>query len=381
MKKIFVGLKWFLAFSKRLLKRPSFILTLLIIPVVTFSMSLVGEQESGVLTVALASNGEKTPVYEDIVDELTGRASSMLYYEAESVRDAIEDVRDGKANWVWIFAEDLPSAMSAYARAESSEPLCEVYLKEDTIIMQLTREKLHSILYKHLSYDIFVDYMNRKELDIEEANEAEYRRYFDEQNALMKNGVIDFKFYNAPEKTIEDVNYLTSPLRGMLATAILVCCLAEMMFSLEDECAGKYGMFPVSRRLSLHITAVLASGVLSSIAVFVALRCSGIIKGDLYDVHLLLLYAIMTVGFCVFVGIIVRAPSKLCIAFPILTVATIALCPIFVNTSSFVPVKSLLPTYHYLLSTNDVSHVKYMVLYAIVIYLLDVAAYKMLNRE
>lgn len=381
MNSISISLKWFAAFIKRLLKKKLFLLTLLFIPIITLAMSVVSEEDSGIISVALASRDDDNPIYHEIVDELLGETSSMLFYECETADEAVGHVKSGDANCAWIFSDNYSESMRSYVKGDSSATLCEIVLKDDSILYQLSREKLFSLIYKHLSYEIFVDFMDRKDLDTEYANEVEYRKYFDEQKNSINDKIVDFVFLDAPEKTLDDVNYLTSPLRGLLAVAVLISCLASMLYSLDDESRGKYAMFPISKRFLLHIMAVLAAGFLVSIAVFAALYFSGLAQNVVYEILLLALYSVMVVGLCVFIGIICVKPSRLCILFPILIVATISLCPIFVNTTRFGIVKAMIPTNHYLLATTDSSKIKFMVIYIVAVYVLDVITYKVLNKE
>ncbi|MBE6681268.1 MAG: ABC transporter permease [Ruminococcaceae bacterium] len=379
---IITNLKWFLAFFKRMSRKPVFLVTLLIIPVICIAMNVVSDEESGIMIIGLSSYDVNDSVYKNIARELKSESTSLLFVEYSTPDEAIEDVKKGKASSAWVFADDLDKTMAEFVSGNTEEKLCNVYLNEDTVLKQLSREKLHGVLFKNLSYDIYVNFMNSRNIDSEYADENTYKELFDAQKESLSDELIAFEFYNSPNKKIEDTNYLTSPLRGLLATALIICCLAAMMYSLEDENEGKYAMFPINKRLKLHYLSSYASVLYVFVAVIIAMSFSGLLRENIFlEIIYLLVYCIISVGFCVAVGIVCKKKARLCFAFPMLIVLTIALCPIFVSVPGLEPIKVMLPTYHYLMTFVDPLHFSHMLLYAVIIYGLDFVLYRLLNRE
>ena len=381
MKKLSTYLKWYFALTKRLLKKPSFLFTLLLIPLIAFSMNLVSKQDSGIITVAVAGKDKNDSIYTEILSELLSDNSSMLFYEAESPEDAKKALRNGKANSAWIFEDNLEERISRYVEKTKGNHLVEVYLVKDTVLYQLSREKLYSYLYKNLSYDVLVDFMDDQNFELESANEQTYRELFDKEKASLSNSIIEFVPYGAPEKKIQNLSYVTSPLKGLLAAALLICCLAAMMYSLQDEANGKYSMFAYNRRLAIHFIACLAAALFVSVTVFAA----RIILNDVYNIWIELvssiLYVIMVTGFCTLVGVVCKSPVRMCLVLPLIIVAVLAVCPIFVNTKGFMVIKLILPTYYYIQSTVDGRFLLYMLLYCFIIYPLCFILYRIFNKE
>lgn len=379
---IITNLKWFVAFVKRMSRKPVFLLTLLIIPVICIAMNVSSKEESGIMTIGLSSYDTSNEIYKKISQELMDESTSLLFVEYETPDEAIDDVRKGKISSAWVFAGNLEEKMSDFVSGNTESKLCNVYLNEDTILKKLSREKLHGVLFKNLSYDIYADFMNSRGIDSEYANEETFKALFDEQKESLSDELIAFEFYNSPNKKIEDTNYLTSPLRGLLATALIICCLAAMMYSLEDENEGKYAMFQINKRLKLHYLSSYASVLYVFVAVILAMSFSGLLRENIFlEIVYLLVYCIISVGFCVAVGIVCKKKSRLCFVFPMLIVMTIALCPVFVSVPGLDFVKKLLPTYHYLMTFVDHLHFAYMLIYAVVIYALDFVLYRILNKE
>lgn len=378
---IITNFKWFFSFVKRLYKKPVFLLTLLIIPFVCFVMNISSNQESGIITIGLSSYDIEDSIYKDIRDELKGEATAILFIEYSSPEEAVEAVKKGKVSSSWVFYDGLADRMAEFASGNTETKLCNVYLNQDTVLKKLSREKLHGVLFKNLSYDIYTDFMNSRQLENYGADEDQLRRIYNEQKANLSHDLIEFKFYNSPERSIDDANYLTSPLRGLLAVALIICCLAAMMFSLEDEENGKYGLFSLRSRLKLHFLSTFAASLYVFFAIIIALWLSnGFKERIIIEILYLAIYSIISVGFCVAIGILLKSKIRLCVVFPVLIVSSIVLCPIFINVPGFEVLKAVLPTYYYLKSFVDSNYLIYMIIYGAVVYLLDIVLYKALNK-
>lgn len=381
MRRMHFVFKWFFAFVKRLLRKKSFLFTLLLIPILTYAFTLSSEDESGVMKIAISSRDSECKNYNSILSEIkNGKKSALLFVEYEDPYDAKKAVRNGKADCAWIFEDDFEKQCKKYASGDKSATLCEVILKEDTSFTKLAREKLYSLLYKAISFDIFSQFMDERDIQNENFNEETYRKYFDKVKSGMNENLINVTFFGNEEKSTDDVNYLTSPLKGLLATAMLISCYAAMMFSLEDEREGKYACFPLSRRLSIHFLFVFSAGVIVSIAVFASLIISNNTEKAVYDMLMLLLYTFMCVFFCTFIGILCRTSSRMCALLPLLIAGVVCLCPIFLNTNGFAALKMFLPTYHYMQTLLDSSNLTLALIYTFCLLFGNIVLYKAVNR-
>ncbi len=379
MKNLAVNFKWFLALMKRLLKKPSFIVILLIIPLMTFAISKsVTSEESGILTCLLTSENMDCEIYNQVKNELIKNSTSVVFVEVESKDKAIEEVKSGKADCAWVFKDDLERKMQLFVLSKTYKPsLVEVITTNDNVFQRLSREKLYSCLYKALSFDVFKSFMNDKFL----INDEELREMFDQTKDNLSEDVIVLEFLGAPEKKAEEANYLLSPLKGLLAVAMLLSMLSAMMYSLQDEQMGKLAMFPKSKRIALHYSGVLASCAIVVIIVLLSRFAAGDISDIRLEIISLLIYVFTSSCFAVFIGVVCKTPKHMCIAFPTITLLSLALCPIFVNLASFKPFAMLLPTYYYLMAVVDDKYLWHGLLYGIIVFVLSRASYKLLNRE
>lgn len=382
MKSIINALKWYRALTKRLLKKPLFLITLLFIPLATFSVGVISEEDSGIITVALCSESQgEDELYNEIKGEILNEESSFRFVEYNDVDSIIEDIKTGKLNCAWVFKSDLSQRISSFVRDNNFDALVDVYVSKDSTLYKLSRERLYGYLYKSLSYDVFLDFMEFKGFESTQENIEIYTQLFEVNKNNLSDKIIEIEFINAPEENIEDLNYVSSPLNGILAIVMLICCLAAMMYSLEDEEAGRYSMFPINRRLAIHFASVLSAAVFVGISVFLSRLLMGDVGDFLLEAINMLLYIVSCVGFCTLIGVVCKKSTRMCFLFPITAVACLALCHVFFAVSDSIFVKFALPTFYYIKTMFDASFFMYTFIYVAVIYLLCFGVYRISNRE
>jgi len=109
MKKFKTSLTRILIFNKRLLKKPSFILILCLIPLFVLSLVFFTKEESGILTITLCAEDNNDPLANEIISSLMSNDGVLIFVKSESVDEAYESVRLGKSDAAWIFEKDLQS--------------------------------------------------------------------------------------------------------------------------------------------------------------------------------------------------------------------------------------------------------------------------------
>ncbi len=384
MNKFTVALKWYFALTKRLLKKPAFLIALILIPVITISVTVISKEESGIMTIAISAEDLDDEIYKGIVTTLNNEESSILYKEYSSPEKAKEAVERGKADSAWIFKEDISGKIKESVWENKDIPFAEVLVTKDSIFHKLAREKLYSLLYEHYSREVTLKIgseekvFKKADVDVDEVLNS----YFDEYSKSLDKGLINFTFLNNENKELDDINYIASPLRGLLAVALTLCCYAAMMFSLHDENKGKYSMFSISKRLFLHYSNCFAAAILVAVMIFISLLVTRNIDNVITELCATVLLVFGAVFFCTFIGIICRTPGRMCIMLPLVSVMMLALCPIFINVNSMDWLSVCLPPTLYLRScVVSHSYLLQMLIYVAVGYVLSFLSYKALNRE
>ncbi len=359
LKKAFV---WYYMLNKRLIKKIGFLLILATIPLLTFSFTnFVDTEETGILRIALVAEDAEDESAKEIIADC--ESSTAFAFEAmDSVEDARIAVENGSVDAAWIFSTDFDGKVESIVDG-GDESLVTVYAVDDGIFFRASREKIFSVFLPKISYAMYVSHtsdMLPEEATVseEELNEY-YLKYGDEEK------IIDFAFLDSEQAPVEDVNFLTSTVRGLLAAVMLLCGLASTMYFISDEKKGTYSWLTSKKRLTVLLSSNFAALFMAGVFVAVSLYLSHNFTSLLRETVALLLFALCASAFCAILGAIFGSVGRLSLVLPTMLLASLVLCPVFFNINIAKPIQVLLPPYLYLYAVNDIKMVKWMVLYAV----------------
>ena len=342
MKRVLI---WYSMLHKRLLKKVGFLLILLLIPMLTILTVLTAKEDSGLLHIALAAKDPTDPFAAQIIGELSTDSSILRYTRCDTEEQATALVESGKADAAWVLQEDLNGRMDRVAKGEEI-PLAEVIYTEDNMFVKASRERLFGGLFSHLSYRIYEAYVLDLGLPVEAITpdklQKTYELFVDDRE------MVEFQTVDAKVLDFSGEHYLTSPLRGLLMTVMLLCGLAATLYFRADEQKRVFSNLPPSRRIWVFFGNNMAALSIAGVFVMVALILSGQVVSVGWEILLMVLFVLMTTGFCTLLGTAIRSPRTLSLTLPVLLVLTLAFCPIFVNITVAPWLQAFLPPYLYL---------------------------------
>ncbi len=377
MKKTKKALIWYLMFSKRLLHKFSFIFLLCLIPAVIPLMNTVLSDDAGILKIVLCCEDDD-PSSKKAIDTLQNSDGIIQYSVSHSKEQAMEAVRKFKADAAWIFRNNLSEAINQYALDESSDPLVHIIQREETVPLQISRELLHGALYGDIVYSVYSDFVKKNVLPENSVSDSQLREYYE---STQRNGdIIKTERLNSSVPLME-TNYLTAPLRGILALLIMLCTMAAALYFLKDQSEGKYDWLPPQKRLIPAFASCLSASVFSAVAVFVSFQFTGLTTGFCRDLLGMILYVCCTTGFCINLCTLFRSPGKLGATIPGLIIIMLVLSPIFFNGTELRPIRLCLPPYYYLQSTYNNDYYIYSLVYCIVAYGLAFVLNFIMNKK
>ena len=328
---------WFGLLSKRLLRRPAYLAVLLLVPLFALALSLFSRQESGVVRVALVREDSADPAAAAAVERLTAPGSVLLCREVEDEAAAREAVRRGTADAAWIFAADCGYQLERFAHRGHGAAV-RVIEREDNVFLMLSREKLFAALYSEASFAIFADYL-RSDLGAAVDN-AEARRYY--ERMTMRDEIVRFETVEGASVST-DAGYLTAPLRGMMALLLVLCGMASGLYCCREEREEVFAWLPARARWWLpvlsHMTAILPA----ALAALGAMALAGVTVGALREAAVLLLYVPAAALFCELLRCLCPREEQYGALIPLLSVAMLAFCPIFLDLNLLPPLPLLLP--------------------------------------
>ena len=334
---------WYGLLSKRLLRRPGYLAVLLLIPLFALALALFSRQESGVVTVALCLEEPADAAARTTAERLLNAESILrcsAYPDPEAAREA---VRSGQADAAWILPADLEKRLDFFARYGSGGSIT-VVEREENVFLMLAREKLYAALYPELSFSVFRSFLvNEPGGDAlpEETLRGAYTGSF------VTDELLRFAYVDGSE--IEtDGRYLTAPLRGILALLLLLCGLASGMYCYREEREESFVWLSGPKRRLLPLLCHLTSMVPAALAVLAALYLSGLWLGLGREALMMLLYLPCCVLFCEVLRCLSPREEHYGALIPILAVAVLVLCPVFVDLRLPLPFRALLPSSYYL---------------------------------
>lgn len=342
------GLKIFTAklimLNKRLYKKPSFLLVLALIVALTVAMSLSSKKESGIVRVSVFAENPNDPLVESLFLKLRDDNSVILYNFVDSIEAANQSVISEKSDCAFIFPDDLQKEAELFVEEGGKNPFITVLYKNESAFLQLVKEKLYAALYPTLAYALYEDYMAEKGNTFE-SDEEMYELY---RCVLSDNRLIDIKFDTENESLPKDINYLSSPLRGLLSVAVLITTISAGMYFIDDRESGVLAAIPQNKQFGTQFIYCLTSALNTSFFVYLALTVSGLIENPIKEIASIISYAFICVCFSLFFAQLIDRISLLGAFLPLISILCLVACPIFISIKGLKLISLLLPPYYYL---------------------------------
>ena len=362
-------LRLFLLLNKRLLRKPSFIIILCLIPLMVFGLKLVSERESGIVRIALVNEGSREA--QEIIDELMDKDSVFLFRVIDNAKEAEEALMDNRIDAVWVFPRDYTSGVSDFSESlvknsKDSDRVVTVIEREDNVLLQLSRMQLFGALYSDLSFSLFDNFINLRIAD-GKVGESELYGYYD--NNMNTGELFDYR-----DEGDEDAAsaYLFAPLRGILLLLVLLCGLAAAMYYRDDLDKEIFTWMPVGNKWIFEHVYLCTALVDGGIVVIITFFITGLSKISLLEIGLMILFILSGCCFCSIIRKLTRSLKSLATLIPILMLSMLVICPVFIYLRELRGLQLLLPPFYYLMAKNNTTYFNYFVIYSLAIIAVDV---------
>lgn len=385
MKRFFL---WQYMLNKRLLHKKEFLILLCLIPLLVVGITLLSKEDSGVVTVLLCIEDEKDGLSGEIIAGML-EEDSIIQYKTVNKEEAYRQVQAGEADCAWIFREDFQNKLiGTFAGGEEEKPVT-VVVQEDNVALQLARTKLYGHIFPKLAFLLCRNYLETEVFDGESVSVEKLQEYY-EANAV-EGGLVQV-LYVAPdeledtwevaeEKELQKFSYLVTPIRGLLLILLIVAGLVVTMYYMQDAERGMFAWIPVHKRRWLLYSYVLGAVTDTAVVVLLSLMISEGEVLSLREFFVFILYIPVTAVFCEFMKILCHKKEHLAKGIPLLSIAMLGLCPVFLDLGrGFVPQYLFPPTY-YLRVSNDYKMIFAMLVYTIVLFLAGTVYYRFAEEK
>ncbi len=351
-------LKWFWMLSKRLYKKPSFLVLMLLIPLCVALFAGAAQKSSGFVHIALAREQDDDPIATAVMNDLMAE-EGLLRFSQMSRQDALEAVQTGQADEAWIFPANAEEKLQDFA-AGKEKYIVQTVTREETVSVKLAREKLSAAVYPYLAKAYYVDYVRSQFSQLDHLTDRELEIYFEEVKVNE-----DLFTYGNPADTAgsQSVNYLTSPIRGLLAVVMLLCGMAATLYYLQDEAAGTFSWVRQSKKGLTALCCVVTATVNISVIVLLSLGFSGLAGNILRELVGALLYSLCCGAFCLLLKQVFSTIRTYAAIVPLIAVVMLGLCPVFFDFREWYVFQHFLPPTYYINAGFNSKYFLYMLAY------------------
>lgn len=333
---------WMWMLTKRLYKKPTFLAILVLIPLLTMGYSAIVKGESGVATVALY--GESDPLTQEVFQQMEGSGQLLRYIRCETPERAELLVRTGKADAAWIFPEDLEASLKTFTENfEEGKAFVRVVQREENVLLALIREKLSGALYPYIAEEFYIQYMREKYPKLDHLTDEELMEYYEGSKA---SGEL-FDMESDVKEQVQQVHFLMSPLRGLLAVVVVLGGMAAAMYHIRDEENGTFHWLSPRKRILPELAGQLVTSLNLGLAALLALWAVGMAQSLSKELLAWVLYSLCAALFCMVLRRLLGSIRALGTAIPLLIVGMLLICPVFFDLGPMRHLQRIFPPTYY----------------------------------
>ncbi len=336
--------RWFLALSKRLYKKPIFLILLALIPVLVLSYSRIDRADSGMMTIALAQEGQDATAAE-IMQGLKGSSQLVRFQKCQTPADARQLVEMGKADAAWIFPSDTKDRLLEFAMEPTEEnAFLTVLARKDSVMLRMSQEILSKEVFVRCAKPIYLDFIRRRVPGLDHVSQEQLLEYYD--NTKADGELFAFDEASAAMAAAQEVHYLTAPVRGLLALVILLGGLSTALMFTADLKKGTFSWVSRDKMWLVEWGCQWVTLLNLSAAVWLALALGGLSADPLAELFTMVLAGAATSGFCMLLRRLLR--GWLPVAIPVILVVSLVICPVFFDLTELTLLSRLLPPTYYI---------------------------------
>lgn len=351
MKKI---LTWILLFQKRILKKPMFQITILLIPILLFLLFTFNKSSDSLVRVALISGNDEYS--QNFVKDLLDSSNHVIsYYQCYDEGQMRKDVLTGKAECGYIMPDDMPRKIAQFS-SQKKHGIITAIVKKESISTKIVNEIIYGRLFSERAYPVLKDFINEKQPD--RLTSAEDEKMYDAfSKYLIEPLMFSFEYADGSKNDLlnnddSSHNYYMLPVRGILSVLILVSSMSGVLMLSNDDRKNTWGFIRLSKRPAFNYFYIFMSILPIAICSLAAIFITGISTNVLNEIRLMVLYTLLLTGFSSLLKALIKNIYVLCSLIPVTVLLSLIICPVFIDIGSIVPqarfVRLFLPTNYYL---------------------------------
>lgn len=358
LKKAFL---WLLMFTKRLYKKPTFLAILLLIPLLTLGYQSMTKEDTGMLTIVLSQEAED-PITEEIFANLQENSQLFRYIICQNPAEAEALVQTGKADVAWIFPGNMMEHIKAYLEdPDGDTAIVKVIQREQNVALLLAQEKLNGEIFSYISQQYYLSYTRQEWPALADLSDEELLQYYHDVEG--QDGLFDYD--TVAGRQAEDIHYLLSPVRGLLAVVMALCGLATAMYHLKDRENGTFSWVPERRQMLPELGSQVVAVLNVGIVVLIALVTMGLSQNIFLELITLVVSVLCVASFSMMIRSLIGSVRYIGAILPLLIIAMLLVCPVFLDFGAFRPWQLLLPPTYFINAPYNTAYLLYGLLYCL----------------
>lgn len=350
---------WLLMLTKRLYKKPSFLLILILIPALVLGYRASANTDSGMMRVALVMEGDD-PLSLEVSEKLLN-SGQLLRCRLCDMETGLSLLSTGKVNALWQFPADLQGCVRKFVDDPSSEnAFVQVLVRKDDIALQLSREKISGVLFDSISRFVYLDRLREIAPELNSLSDEALLGYY--EDTYISGELFDF----GDAAQIGSGHYLLSPLRGLLGIVAVLAALATAMYYIADCRRGTFARVSHHHQPIPELACQIVSVLHIVLVAWLCLAISGLAGSFFRELLTALLYTLCCAAFAMALRSLLGSVSALGVLLPVLIALMLSLCPVFFDFPSLRQVQYLFPPTYYVGTLYSADWLPNMAIYTLI---------------
>ncbi|MDE6750126.1 MAG: hypothetical protein K2K21_13840 [Lachnospiraceae bacterium] len=364
---------WFSLLMKRMIKIPAFVLMLAGLLILTMAVSKLEQGERSESAVGVMIEAKAGQDLSKAQEEWNQRFISLLYEQEgilafqvyENKEMLMQAVEKGEIDCGFVMPHDLQDRINE----GTWQGTIILYSSSESVVTQIAKERIASAVFTLYSEESYVNYVeNISDFDQTQTSEDGREEIIAFAKSAYESHLLDGStfslIYNGSSydesrsEGADDSERQAAadvfPLRGVLAVCIFLSGMCGLLVDWKDRQEKRFQRIVpdwIATMANVFVPTIYTTGV--SLAV---LFCTNQITGPggiVRELFRLLIFQFLIVVYCSIIRLILRKQELVAAAIPILTLACMICCPVWIRLAVYVPVfrilEKLFPATYYLL--------------------------------
>ncbi len=362
---------WFYLMMKRMIKKPAYLLLLIALPILFVTMIRLeqrGEDSTGIsVGILFEKEGQEDKEWNQRFFSFLSEQDSIIRFQAyEKSASLLQDIEKGELDCGVVVPADIRERIMSDMWQDSLT----IYKTSSTSVTEIVKERIAAAVFTFYSEESYVNYIENSSIfqemsqnDDRNAEIIEFAKSAYETH-LTDGSTFAFQYHgesydNNTEEQVTDTDNPGFRLKGVLAVCIFLSGLCGLLTDWNDRREQRFvRMAPewMTTMVNIWIPTIYTS-VIALLSLLLTGQLTGtgvrILVGIGEELCHLIFYQFLIVVYCSIIRVIIRKQEQLAAAIPILTLASIVCCPVWIRLAVYLPVfhvlEKLFPVTYYLM--------------------------------